>query len=131
MKSWLTIIGFACSHAATVAARPTRADALGDQPARCCCCEPGNCSCPCMPPPTHDPQPRQSKHAGFCSCDDQPAPLPESHRPAIQRLSELDLNVPPVDAPGLDQGDRPADAHPQAHGPPPHLALVRTFIRLT
>ena len=131
MRSWLTIIVFACSHVANAAAWSICPVSVADPPALCCCCEPGNCPCPCVPPPTDDPQPQPTNRAVLCSCDDQPVPLSESQRPVIERLSELQVNEAADDTGGFVEGDRSADAYPQAHGPPPHLAFVRTFILLT
>lgn len=130
MKGWLTILAFTCSQAATSITRPSVPDASADRPVRCCCCETGNCPCGCVSPPVEDPDPEKPQRSSFCSCDDQPIPMPGSPRVAAERLSELAVSASPPDAHGVDQDDGAPGVSPRAHGPPPNIALVRTFILL-
>lgn len=130
MKSWLTILAFTCSQAATSIAWPIVPDAPADRSVGCCCCEAGVCRCGCLPPAVEDPDPEKPQRSGFCSCDDQPIPMPESPRVAAERLSELAVSASPPDAHGVNQDDGAPGVSPRAHGPPPNIALVRTFILL-
>ena len=131
MKGWLTILAFTCSQAATSITRLSVPNAPADRPVSCCCCEAGACRCGCVSPPVGDPDSEKPQRPGFCSCDDQPIPMPESPRVAAERLSELAVGASSPDAHGVDQDDGAAGVSPRAHGPPPNIALVRTFVLLT
>jgi len=129
MKGWLTILVFTCSQAATSSAWLIAPDTTTDA-ARCCCCAAGNCLCGCASSAGEDPDPGQSQRSAYCSCDDQPIPLPESHGAAVERLSQLALSAGSPDAHGIDPNLRTPDLNPRAHGPPPNIALIKTFILL-
>ena len=130
MKGWLIILAFTCSQAATSSAWPIAPDTPTDPAATCCCCAAGDCLCGCAPPTGQEPDPGQSQRSAYCSCDDQPIQLPESHRAAAERLSKLTVSAGSPDAHCVDLNHRTADEGPRAHGPPPNIALVKTFILL-
>ena len=131
MKGWLIILAFTCSQAATSSAWPLGQDRPADVSVRCCCCPVGNCLCGCVPPTREDPDPGQSQRSAYCSCDDQPIPLPESHRVAAERLSKLSVSAGSPDTYPPDLNHPTADEGPRAHGPPPNIALIKTFILLS
>jgi len=98
------------------------------EPVRCCCCEVGHCPCGCDPVARPDPE---SKHDGpkACPCGDQPKVAPAPTRVVVHRPISVGCLAPCGSDFGTQQWG-PELASPQAHAPPPEIALLHTIIIL-
>jgi len=130
MADWLIITAFLISQVGTSIAWRATPTTRSDEPIRCCCCQAGRCSCGCLPSPQQESDANVPAGSALCSCGDQPVPYFPPTRVQIERLMEQTLTVSSVDSlHRIADAGRPCPTL-RAHGPPPDIGFVTTFVLL-
>ena len=108
---------------------PTAAASAADELVQCCCCGPvQTCTCGCSKPAQDEEENQESTQVSGCSCDNLPPATPHSVSIRISQLRKLSLEAPAPLSVGADDLCKDLDIREVAHGPPPDLARISTFI---